>query len=105
MMTRNARSPKRITSQVADLHKALLSITRAADAGYECHLNARGGYLLDTYTAETVPIARNGEPLRNAGMAETRPRMNIARSPRWVLRGRVEPGRPDGAASRSNSAG
>ena len=50
MMTRNARSPKRITFQVADVHKALLSITRAADAGYECHLNARGGYLLDTYT-------------------------------------------------------
>ena len=38
MMTRNASGPRRITSQVADVHKALLSITRAADAGYECHL-------------------------------------------------------------------
>ena len=60
MMTRNARGPKNITFQVADVHKALLSITRAADAGYECHLNAHGGYLLDTHTGEKVPIARKG---------------------------------------------
>ena len=46
--------------QVADVHKALLSITRAADAGFECHLGARGGCLLDTYTGERVPIARKG---------------------------------------------
>ena len=43
MMTRIVRSPKHITFQVADVHKALLSITMAADAGYECHRNARGG--------------------------------------------------------------
>ena len=60
MMTRNARGPKNITFQVADVHKALLSITRAADAGYECHLNARGGFLLDVYTGEKIPIARKG---------------------------------------------
>ena len=60
MMTRNARGPKNIAFQVADVRKALLSITRAADAGYECHLNSHGGYLLDTYTGEKVPIARKG---------------------------------------------
>ena len=60
MMTRNAPGPKNITFQVADVHKALLSITRAADAGYECHLNAHGGYLLDTHTGEKVPISRKG---------------------------------------------
>ena len=60
MMTRNAPGPKNRTFQVADVHKALLSITRAADAGYECHLNAHGGYLLDTHTGEKVPIARKG---------------------------------------------
>ena len=57
-MTRNARAPNRITFQVADVHKALLSIDRAADAGFECHLVARGGCLLDTYTGGRVPIAR-----------------------------------------------
>ena len=39
LMTVGADRPRRITFQVADVHKALLSITRAADAGYECHLN------------------------------------------------------------------
>ena len=48
MMTRGENGPKRMTFQVAAVHKALLSITRAADAGFECHLNAKGGYLLDT---------------------------------------------------------
>ena len=59
-MTRNARGPKAITFQVADVHKALLSNTRVADAGYECHLNARGGFLLDVHTGEKIPIAREG---------------------------------------------
>ena len=49
MMTSGATTPKRITFQVADVHKAFLSITRVADAGYECHLNKTGGYLLDAY--------------------------------------------------------
>ena len=60
MMTRGAQMPKRTTFQVADVHKTLMSITRAADAGYECHLNAKGGWLLDTFTGETIPIARGG---------------------------------------------
>ena len=60
MMTRGANGPKRITFQVAEVHKALLSITRAADAGFECHLNAKGGYLLDTWTGEKVQITRKG---------------------------------------------
>ena len=46
MMTRGAPGPNRITFQVAEVHKALLSITRAADVGYECHLNANGGLLI-----------------------------------------------------------
>ena len=51
---------KKIVFQVADVHTALLSITRLAGAGYECHLNGVGGYLLDTLTGEQVPIARKG---------------------------------------------
>ena len=60
IMTKYASGPKRIVSQVADVHKALLSITRIADAGYECHLGAHGGCLLDVHTGETIPIARKG---------------------------------------------
>ena len=60
LMTMGAKTPKRIVFQVADVHKALLSITRVADAGYECHLNSIGGYLYDTITGERVPISRKG---------------------------------------------
>ena len=45
---------------VADVHTSLLSITRAADVGYECHLNAEGGYQWDTITGESFPIGREG---------------------------------------------
>ena len=54
------KGAKKIVFQVADVHKALLSITRVADAGYECHLNKAGGYLLDVLTGEKVPIIRKG---------------------------------------------
>ena len=60
MMTRGATAPKRTTFQVSEVHNTLLSITRAADSIYECHLNAKGGYLLDTYGADKIPIARKG---------------------------------------------
>ena len=60
MMTRKAPCPMNITFQVADAQITLLSITWAADAGYECHLDSHGGYLLDTHTGEKVPIARKG---------------------------------------------
>lgn len=60
MMTQDANGPKRIVFQVADVHKALLSTIRIADAWYECHLGARGGRLLDVHTGETIPIARKG---------------------------------------------
>ena len=60
LMTIGAHAPKKIVFQVAEVHKPLLSITRVSDAGYECHLNKVGGYLLDTYTGEKVPITRKG---------------------------------------------
>lgn len=60
LMTVGAEPPKRITFQFSDVHKPLLSISKVADAGYECHLNDRGGYLLDVYTGEKVPIQRRG---------------------------------------------
>ena len=70
MMTHGATGPKRIVFQVAEVHKALLSITRAADVGYECHLNAKGGHLLDTWNWEKVLIARKGKPVRDEGLGE-----------------------------------
>ena len=60
MMTENSSTPKRIAFQVADVHKALLSVTRAADMGYQCVLGKDGGYLQDTRSAEKIPIMRKG---------------------------------------------
>ena len=37
---------RRITFQVADVHKPLLSVTRAADAGFDCLLTDTGGFLI-----------------------------------------------------------
>ena len=73
MMTKYANGPKRIVFQVADVHKALLSITRIADAGYECHLGPRGGCLLDVHTGESVQIARKRQTLRHEGVGQERP--------------------------------
>lgn len=36
-MNVGVKVPKRITCQVAGMHKLLLSISKASDAGYECH--------------------------------------------------------------------
>ena len=68
MMTKGASLPKRITFQVADVHKTLLSITRAADVGYECHLNAKGGYLWDILQAEASRLEE--EAITAAGHRE-----------------------------------
>ena len=46
--------------QVADVKTPLLSISKAADMGYECVLGSSGGYLLDTRYGGRVPIVRKG---------------------------------------------
>jgi hypothetical protein len=46
--------------QVADIHRPLLSLSRAADQGFKSHLDWYGGYLEDTKTGETIPIQRRG---------------------------------------------
>ena len=60
MMTENSTTPKRIAFQVADVHKALLSVTRAADMGYQCVLGKTGGWLQDESSSENIPIIRKG---------------------------------------------
>lgn len=40
--------------------QGLLSTSKVADAGYECHLKNKGGHRLDTHTGEGAPIGRRG---------------------------------------------
>ena len=49
---------KRIVFQCADVHKALLSVSRIADLGFECVLGKAGGHLKDTVTGDTIPLHR-----------------------------------------------
>ena len=58
LMTLGAKDPNRIVVQVADIHKPMLSVSRAADAGYECRLGRFGGALIDLRTGEEIPIMR-----------------------------------------------
>ena len=60
MMTENSHTMKRITFQCADVHKALLSISRISDLGYECTLGKDGGQLRDIVTEDRVPVHRKG---------------------------------------------
>ena len=58
--TPGAWNEKEITFQVADVHKPLLSISRAADAGFDCLLNDKGGWLIPRDGGERIPIRRKG---------------------------------------------
>ena len=57
---RGQHGPKRITFQVADVHKPLLSITACSDMGYDCYLGKEGGSLRDRMTGEVIPLERRG---------------------------------------------
>ena len=46
--------------QVADIHRPLLSLSRAADQGFRSHLDKNGGWLEDTKSGEVIPIQRRG---------------------------------------------
>ena len=59
-MTLGAKTPKRMTFQVADVHKLLLSVTRVADDGFDCWLSRRGGCLIDVWSGESIPVQRKG---------------------------------------------
>ena len=51
---------KRITFQVAVMHEPLLSVTRVADAGYDCLLTDTGGALIPRLGGDRIPIRRKG---------------------------------------------
>ena len=50
-----------INFQVADVHRPLLSLSRAADMGYRSYLEKYGGWLEDTETGEWLPVQREGD--------------------------------------------
>ena len=60
VMTVGSLQPKRITFQVADVHKPLLSISGCADMGFDCFLGQHGGQLRDRVTGELIPLERHG---------------------------------------------
>ena len=60
MMTEDSNMMKRVIFQCADVHKALLSVSRVADLGYECILGKDGGQLRDVVTGDIVPLHRRG---------------------------------------------
>ena len=55
-----AASPMLMHFQVADIHRPLLSLSRAADQGFRSHLDYYGGWLEDTKSGEVIPIKRQG---------------------------------------------
>ena len=60
MWTEGAAQPKLINMQVADVHKALLSLSRCADMGFESRFGSQCGCLIDTTTGEVIPLLRKG---------------------------------------------
>jgi hypothetical protein len=60
MWTENASEARHINMQVADVHKALLSLSRCADMGFESRFGRVAGALIDEETGEVVPLQRNG---------------------------------------------
>ena len=60
MWTEGATSAKNINMQVADVHKALLSLSRCADLGFESRFGSAFGCLIDTESGEVIPLIRRG---------------------------------------------
>ena len=60
IITHGSMKMKPITFQVADIHKPLLSISRAADMGYECQLSKNGGWLSNKESGDAIPLIRKG---------------------------------------------
>ena len=60
MWTEGASDPKQVTMQVADIHKALLSLSRCADICFESTFGRTMGCLIDENTQEVIPLLRKG---------------------------------------------
>ena len=60
MWTDWASKPRPINLQVADVHKALPSLSRCADMGFESRFGRVAGALIDEETEEVIPLERKG---------------------------------------------
>ena len=60
VMTVGSMTPKKITFQVAEVHKPLLSVAACSDMGFDCFLGQDGGTLKDRVTGECIPLERHG---------------------------------------------
>ncbi len=59
-LTDNSKALRRITFQVADVHKPLLCTAQLADCGFTTHLDEHGGYIEDKWSGERIPVKRRG---------------------------------------------
>ena len=60
MWAENGSGPMLINLQVADVHKALLSLSRCADMGFEGRFGRLAGALVREQTGEMIPLERRG---------------------------------------------
>ena len=60
MWTEGATEARRINLQVADVHKALLSLSRCADMGFESRFGRLAGALIDETSGDVIPLQRQG---------------------------------------------
>ena len=60
MSTEGAEHERPINVQVADVHKALLSLSRCADMGFESRFGRLAGALIDEESEEVIPLERKG---------------------------------------------
>ena len=56
----NSSNPKRISMQVADVHKALLNLSKCADMSFESRFGKWAGALIDSSSGEVIPLTRSG---------------------------------------------
>ena len=78
VMTVGSIQAKRITFQVADVHKPLLSISACAGMGYDCFLGKEGGSLRDRITGEIIPLDRQGSLYTMKMWVRQDPTVNIS---------------------------
>ena len=60
MWTEGGGDARPINLQVADVHKALLSLSRCADMGFESRFGRLAGALIDEESGEVIPLKRKG---------------------------------------------
>ena len=60
MWTEHASGIRKMNLQVADVHKALLSLSRCADMGFESRFGRKAGALIDEESGEVIPLQRKG---------------------------------------------